>query len=166
MAYSIEEEFHININKAILTNKGLPVGPWLSDLKKAIREQKSNVSEQKSEEITFEINNKIFMLAELMEIATITKGQKISYIMDVAPTDDNIEKIIPFVKDSDILFCEAYFLEKDRDRAEERHHLTAAIAGRIAREANVGSIEIMHFSPKYRHCVDELYDEAMREFKG
>jgi ribonuclease Z len=166
MAYSIEEEFHININKAILTDKGLPVGPWLSDLKKAIREQKSEVRSQELEEITFEINNRIFMLAELMEIATITKGQKISYIMDVAPTDDNIRKIIPFVKNSDILFCEAYFLEKDRDRAKERHHLTAAIAGRIAREANVGSIEIMHFSPKYRHCVDELYNEAMREFKG
>ncbi len=159
MAYSMEEEFHININKAILSEKELPVGPWLSDLKKAIREQKS-------EEITFEINNKIFTLEELMEIATITKGQKISYVMDVAPTDENMGKIIPFVKGSDILFCEAYFLEKDRDRAEERHHLTAAIAGRIAREANVGSLEIMHFSPKYRHCVDELYNEAIKEFKG
>lgn len=159
MAYSLEEEFHININKAILTEKELPVGPWLSDLKKAIREQKS-------EEITFEINNKIFTLKELLEIATITKGQKISYVMDVAPTDENMGKIIPFVKDSDILFCEAYFLEKDRDRAEERHHLTAALAGKIAREANVKSLEIMHFSPKYRHNVDELYNEAMREFKG
>ncbi|MDA8215441.1 MAG: MBL fold metallo-hydrolase [Nitrospiraceae bacterium] len=159
MAYSMEEEFHININKAILSEKELPVGPWLSDLKKAIREQKS-------EEITFEINNKIFTLEELMEIATITKGQKISYVMDVAPTDENMGKIIPFVKGSDILFCEAYFLEKDMDRAKERHHLTAAIAGRIAREANVGSLEIMHFSPKYRHCVDELYNEAIKEFKG
>ncbi|MDI6728918.1 MAG: hypothetical protein QMD44_08365 [Thermodesulfovibrionales bacterium] len=159
MAYSLEEEFHININKAILTEKELPVGPWLSDLKKAIREQRS-------EEITFEINNKIFTLEELMEIATITKGQKISYVMDVAPSDENMGKIIPLVKGSDILFCEAYFLEKDRDRAEERHHLTAALAGKIAREANVGSLEIMHFSPKYRHSVDELYNEAMKEFKG
>lgn len=163
MAYSLEEEFHININKAMLIEKGLPVGPWLSDLKKAIRESRqSPVSSQQS----FEINNEIYSLKDLIEIATITKGQKISYVMDVAPTDENMEKIIPFVKGSDILFCEAYFLEKDRDRAEERHHLTAAIAGRIAREANVGSLEIMHFSPKYRHNMDEVYNEAIREFKG
>lgn len=159
MAYSLEEDFHININKALLEDRKLPVGPWLSGLKKAIREQKPK-------ETTFEVDNKIFTLGELIEIATITKGQKISYVMDVSPTDENIEKIISFVKGSDILFCEAYFLERDIDRAKERHHLTAAIAGRIAKKANVGNLEIMHFSPKYRHCIDELYNEAMREFGG
>jgi len=159
MAYSLEEEFHININKDLLTEKELPVGPWLSDLKKAIREGSSD-------DTIFEVDNKTLSLKDLKEVATITKGQKISYVMDMSPADENMEKIIPFVRGSDILFCEAYFLEKDRDRAEERHHLTAAIAGRIAREANVGSLEIMHFSPKYRHCADELCNEAMREFKG
>jgi ribonuclease Z len=157
MAYSLEEEFHININKALLTEKELPVGPWLSDLKKAIREGSSD-------DTIFKVDNRTLNLKELRDIATITKGQKVSYVMDVAPTNENMRKIIPFVKGSDILFCEAYFLEKDRDRAEERHHLTAAIAGKIAREADVGSLEIMHFSPKYRHNVDELYNEAMREF--
>jgi ribonuclease Z len=166
MAYAMEEEFHININKAALVDMGLPVGPWLSDLKKTIREQKSEVRNQKSEEKTFEINNKTFTLDDLMDIVTITKGQKISYVMDVSPTDENMEKIIPFVKGSDMLFCEAYFLEKDRERAMERHHLTAALAGRIAREADAANLTIMHFSPKYRHCVDELYQEAMKEFKG
>ncbi len=159
MAYSIEEEFHININKAILDAKELPVGPWLSSLKTAIRKKMPG-------ETTFEIADKRLNLSELKEITTITKGQKISYVMDISPTDENIEKIIPFVRDSDILFCEAYFLEKDKDRAYERHHLTAAIAGRIARGANVGNLEIMHFSPKYRHCADDLYNEAMKEFKG
>ncbi|MCL4455831.1 MAG: ribonuclease Z [Nitrospirae bacterium] len=159
MAYSIEEDFHININKAMLEAKELPVGPWLSSLKTAIREKMPD-------ETTFEIADKRLNLSELKEITTITNGQKISYVMDISPADENIEKIIPFVRDSDILFCEAYFLEKDKDRAYERHHLTAAIAGRIAREANVGSLEIMHFSPKYRHCADELYLEAMKEFKG
>lgn len=159
MAYSIEEDFHININKAMLEAKELPVGPWLSSLKTAIREKMPD-------ETTFEIADKRLNLSELKEISTITKGQKISYVMDISPADENIEKIIPFVRDSDILFCEAYFLEKDKDRAYERHHLTAAIAGKIAREANVGNLEIMHFSPKYRHCADELYLEAMKEFKG
>lgn len=166
MAYSLEEEFHININKVALADMGLPVGPWLSDLKKAMREQKSEIRSQKSEEKTFEIKNKAFTLDDLMDIVTITKGQKISYVMDASPTDENMEKIIPFVKGSDVLFCEAYFLERDRDRANERHHLTAALAGKIAKEASVGNLTLMHFSPKYRHCVDELYQEAMKEFNA
>lgn len=163
IAYSMEEDFHININKALLSEKKLVVGPWLSDLKKAIRENlRSRVNSQQS----FEVCNKVYNLEELRDIVTITKGQKISYVMDTAPTDKNIEKVISFVKGSDILFCEAYFLEKDIEKAKERHHLTAALAGRIAREADVGSLEIMHFSPKYMHCVDELHFEAMREFRG
>ncbi|MBI3592798.1 MAG: ribonuclease Z [Nitrospirae bacterium] len=159
MAYSMEEEFHINIDKAALNARGLPVGPWLSDLKKAIREAAP-------EERAFEISGRVFGLKELKEVAAITRGQKISYVMDVSPEDENISKAIAFVRGSDMLFCEAYFLERDMDRARERHHLTAALAGRIAREADVGNLEIMHFSPKYRHCADELYQEAMREFRG
>ncbi|MCL0037713.1 hypothetical protein M1N10_01710 [Thermodesulfovibrionales bacterium] len=159
MAYTLEEEFHININKAALIEMELPVGPWLSKFKMAIRENHPP-------ETTFEIGGRAFSMEKLMHIAMITKGQKISYVMDISPTDENVEKVIPFVKDSDILFCEAYFLERDRERAIERHHLTAALAGRIAREANAANLTIMHFSPKYRHCVDELYQEAMREFKG
>lgn len=157
MSYSIEEEQHININKSALLEMGLQVGPWLSDLKKAIREGDL----QK----TFELNNKSFNIKELMAIVTITKGQKISYVMDVSPTDENIDSIISFVKGSDHLFCEAYFLERDRDRAEKRHHLTAAIAGRIAREAEVANLTILHFSPKYRHHEEELNQEALREFR-
>ena len=159
IAYCIEEEFHINVNKVALLEKGLPVGPWLSDLKRAIRLKES-------EEKIFIINDKTVSLKELMDIVTITKGQKISYVMDVSPNEENVDRIIRFVKDSDILFCEAYFLDRDRERAMERHHLTAAIAGKIAREANAGNLEIMHFSPKYRHGEQEIYEEAMKAFKG
>ena len=59
MAYSLEEEFHININKALLTDMGLPVGPWLSDLKKAIREGKKP---------EFEVEGKLFSLDELRRL--------------------------------------------------------------------------------------------------
>ena len=76
-----------------------------------------------------------------------------------------MERLIPFVKGVDILFCEAYFLDKDRDRAQERHHLTAALAGCVAREAGVGKIEITHISPKYTDRPKEIYDEVQREFK-
>ena len=69
------------------------------------------------------------------------------------------------MKDSDTLYCEAYFLEEDRERAVERHHLTAKTAGRIAREAGVKNLVVMHFSPKYREFPDEPEKEAMMEYK-
>jgi ribonuclease Z len=159
LSFSLEEEYHININKAALTERGLPVGPWLSELKNAIRENKPGNTE-------FVISNKTHKLDELREIASITKGQKISYVTDASLTDNNIKKIIELVHDSDTLYCEAYFMEKDKDRALERSHLTAKTAGRIAREARVKDLVVMHFSPKYRKESETPEDEAMREFKN
>jgi ribonuclease Z len=156
MAYSLEEEYHINVNKAALDDGGLPVGPWLTDLKRAIRGRLPG-------ETAFSVAGRTCRLDELMHIVTVTRGQKISYVTDVSPTEENVGKIIPFITGSDTLFCEAYFLERDRDRAEERNHLTAAMAGRMARQAGVGSLQLMHFSPKYRGCAEEIYREAGAE---
>jgi ribonuclease Z len=68
------------------------------------------------------------------------------------------------IKGSDIFFCEAYFLEKDRERAAARFHLTAKTAGSLAKKAGVKKLELMHFSSKYRDCPDEVIHEAMHAF--
>ena len=159
MAYALEEAFHINIDKSALNARGLPVGAWLSSFKKAIRAGYPDTT-------VFEVSGTQYSMAELMPIAHITRGQKVSYVTDIAPADENIERVVRFVSGSDQLFCEAYFLDRDRDRALERNHLTAALAGRIAREAQAGSLKLIHFSPKYTHCMDEVYSEAMGEFRG
>lgn len=157
LAYSIEEEFHININKASLKEMGLPIGPWLSSLKKAIREQMPGETE-------FIVSDKSYRLDELCAITTITRGQKISYVTDVSITDDNIRKIVEFVRGSDTLYCEAYFMDSDIDRARERFHLTAKLAGSIAHQAGVKYLVPMHFSPRYRNQPASPQEEAMREF--
>lgn len=166
LAFCLNEEFHININKEILSEMNLPIGPWLSNFKKAVKRYYNlETKGLNPQEETFNINGSIYTLYELMPIVLITKGQKISYVMDISPTDDNFGKLIPFIKHSDHLFCEAYFLERDRQRAIERHHLTAADAGRLAREAEVGNLTVMHFSPKYIDCPEDIYSEAISEFK-
>jgi ribonuclease Z len=158
LAYSIEEDFHININKAFLKRMELPVGPWLSDLKGAIRERMPGETE-------FVISGRRYTLESLRGIATITKGQKISYVTDVSITDENIRRVIEFVRDSDTLYCEAYFLDKDIDMARKRFHLTAKMTGSIARRAGVKHLVVMHFSPRYRNLPESLEDEAMGEFR-
>jgi len=160
LAYSLEEEFHINIDKALLTRKGLSVGPWLNDFKKIIRKH-TEYGEQ-----TVRIGNKDFQVSEISDIARITRGQKISYATDISINKKNIARLINLIKGSDLLFCEAYFLDKDYIRAVERSHLTAKAAGSIARKAGVKKLELLHFSPKYSDCPDKVIEEAMREFHG
>lgn len=157
LGFSLKEDLHINIDKAALSRLGLPVGPWLSEFKKAIR---GNASE----ETEFRISNRKFAMKDLAGVAKITEGQKVSYIVDTTMDEENIEKIIELVKDSDTLYCEAYFLEEDRERAIERYHLTAKTAGRIAREAGAKNLIVIHFSPKYRERPDAPGKEAMMEY--
>ena len=158
LGFSLEEDFHINIDKAVLNSRGLPVGPWLGALKKMIRDKVSPDS-------ALMVGEKEFAFSELSSIAHISSGQKISYITDISPEEENVEKAIALVRDSDTLYCEAYFLHEDMERAVERHHLTAKIAGEIARRARVRNLVLMHFSPKYRDSPDAIKTEATKEYK-
>jgi ribonuclease Z len=158
LAFSVEEDKHINIDKARLLEKGLTVGPWLSILKKAIRdgEKRLNIS----------VNNRNFELEELRDLAKITEGQKVSYVVDISPTRENIEALIDFVRGSHTLYIEAYFLDEERERAVERNHLTALIAGEIGRRAGVRELVPIHLSPKYRNSPERVIEEALESFRG
>jgi len=157
LAFSLEEDYHINIDKVKLRALDLPVGPWLGEFKKAIREKKT--------ESVFTIEGKRWNFSELEEIANITKGQKLSYIVDMLGSEDNIKRAVELAGHSDVLYIETYFLDEDKDRAKDRFHLTAREAGRIAREAEVKKMETLHFSPKYMDNHDELIREAEEEFR-
>ncbi len=156
LAFSLEEDYHINIDKAKLSGLNLPVGPWLKELKIAIRE--NNLDS------VFTVTGKAFSFSELRDVANITKGQKLSYVVDTLGSEENIKKIVELVKGSDVLYIETFFLDKDKDRAIERYHLTAKEAGRIAREAGVGKLEAIHFSPRYMNEPELLVQEAEEEF--
>ncbi|MBI5049568.1 MAG: ribonuclease Z [Nitrospirae bacterium] len=157
LGFCLEENYHININKAKLNELDLPVGPWLSDFKKAVRDG--------DYESRFKIKEKTFAFSELKGIADITKGQKLSYVVDALGSEENTRKIIELVRGSDVLYIEAYFLDKDRERAMERYHLTAKQAGRIAREAGVGKVVPLHFSPKYMDNPEDVLREVEDEFR-
>lgn len=192
LAFSLEEDYHINIDKAKLSELNLPVGPWLKGLKDAIRkgiadriftikdkkftplespEVKGRNAEDRDITPLLKTGFKPppfltgFTFTQLNDIAGVTRGQKISYVVDALGSEENIRKIVDLVKGSDILYAEAYFLDKDRDRAKERYHLTAKEAGRIAREAGVVRLVLFHFSPKYIDAPDELVKEAEKELK-
>jgi ribonuclease Z len=90
LAFCLEENYHINIDKAKLDSMNLPVGPWLGEFKKALRENRTDME--------FTIRDSKFGFAELKEIANITRGQKISYVVDVLGSPENIKRIVDLVK--------------------------------------------------------------------
>lgn len=158
MGYTLEEEFHINIEKVALDALGIEVGPWLAALKKAIREQRGD-------EHLIIAGDGQRTLGELRHIATISPGQKITYLTDLTPSPENITKALEFARASDTLYCESYFMHADIGRAHDRNHLTGKLSGWLARTAGARRYIPLHVSPKYRGGDDNPRDEAMAEFE-
>jgi ribonuclease Z len=73
------------------------------------------------------------------------KGRKFSFVTDTTWVPDLPE----FVRDSDLLVCEGMFSEDLADDAVDKKHLTANQAARIALEARVGRLGLIHYSPRY-----------------
>lgn len=73
------------------------------------------------------------------------------------------EAILDQLKDVDLLYHEATFLDEMIDRANETFHTTAKQAGIIAKKGNVKRLLIGHFSARYKE-LDSLLAEARTEF--
>ncbi|MCF8026003.1 MAG: hypothetical protein K9J79_05245 [Desulfobacteraceae bacterium] len=84
---------------------------------------------------------------------------------DAAYHEENKRRIAELAADADHLFIEAAFLEKDRDIAARKKHLTAAQAGRVAAEAGAKRFTLFHFSPRYSGGYRELEKEAEEAFR-
>jgi ribonuclease Z len=164
LGFAMQERFHININRDRVDALGLDTGPWLTEFKQALYNERDPESEFAIATGRGAIQH--FKLGELArQIAMITPGQKISYITDAAYNPTNTEKIISLAKNSDHLFIEAAFSEAHRDIAEEKHHLTARQAGELAARAEVKQFTVFHFSPRYLGQEHLLYREATEAYE-
>ena len=108
-----------------------------------------------------------FVLGELKErIVTISRGQKIVYVVDARYDEANEAKIVSLAEKADLFYCESPYLDRDSDKARERYHLTARQAGLMARKAGVRDLVVFHFSPRYTGQGEALEREAMEAFHG
>nr|WP_315151185.1 ribonuclease Z [uncultured Flavobacterium sp.] len=61
------------------------------------------------------------------------------------------ERIIPYIKDVDVLYHESTFLDSEAALAEKTMHSTAKEAARIALKANVKQLILGHYSTRYEN---------------
>ncbi len=151
LAYALEEQAHVNVWKNRLQELGLPLGPWLRDLKQAVLR---NDPEQRQIRVAWRESGReqerMLTLAELKSALRIVPGQKIVYVTDVAWLKDNIRVITELARNADLLFIEAVFMERDAEHGRRKSHLTARQAGELAHAAGVGCVIPLHFSSRYR----------------
>jgi len=73
------------------------------------------------------------------------------------------EKIIPMIRNSDVLYHEATFTHDRQADARAKFHSTAREAATIALKAGVKKLLIGHYSARYKE-LDELLEEARTVF--
>ncbi|MBU1245863.1 MAG: ribonuclease Z [Nanoarchaeota archaeon] len=143
LGYSFIENNKIKINTKYTKKFGLTKHPLLGNL-------------QKGKDITYNGKKITANLA-----TTVKKGKKITVILDTETTNN----IIKFAKDSDILVCEATYLNNLKDHAKLYKHLTAKQAAEIAKKSKSKKLILTHFSQRYK-LVKDLEEEAKKTFKN
>jgi len=166
--FALQEPFHINVNKEKLHEAGLPVGSWLKEVKQYVWQGKPD-DFQFTATLYFEHRRQEleFILGEVRErFLTITRGQKVAYVVDCRHDEENEAKVVELARGADVFFCEAPYRDQDADKARERYHLTARQAGLMARKAGVRQLVVFHFSPRYTGQGERIVREAMEAFEG
>ncbi|MDB5033993.1 MAG: ribonuclease [Chlorobi bacterium] len=94
----------------------------------------------------------------------VERGRSVVYATDTIYTPEAVE----LARGADLLIHEATFSEADREIAELSLHSTAAMAARVAREADVGRLLLTHISVRYPGTngggTNPLLDEARAIF--
>jgi ribonuclease Z len=162
LAFAFQERTRVNVHKVQLDALELPVGPWLTDAKRAARSGADAATEFAP------ITGRKVTLGELLRSQALVRapGQRIVYATDLAFHPHNIKRLSKLARGADRLFIEGGFLEEDRELAASKKHLTAAQAGEIARRAGAISAQQIHLSPRYLGRADDLRAEFEHAFYG
>ncbi len=141
VGYVFEERDRRRINLEITKKFGIPEGPLLGEL------QDGRSIKWKGKTVT------------PSEATYIVKGKRITVIVDTVYT----QNCLALAENADILICEATYSSKEKDKAAEFKHLTAADAAQIASKADAKKLVLTHFSQRYSN-TQEIEEDARTIF--
>jgi len=169
LGFALEEKAHLNVDQEWLTRLGVPAGPWLAELKQALRRGETDdwVVTARWRLKDRHMQQREFALGTVRErLIKETRGQKIAYVVDTLYSPENAARIAELAQGADLFFCESPFLDEDEEQATRRYHLTTRQAGLLGRAANARKLIVFHFSPRYAGQTERLYREAQDAFRG
>ncbi|KPV39126.1 ribonuclease Z [Thiohalorhabdus denitrificans] len=165
LAFALEEPEHLNVWRNRLEDRGLRPGPWLAELKAAVRREDPDATPIRVAWKDPGNRPATLPLGELRAaLLSRERGQKVGYVVDAVDSPGNAARIVELVRGADRLYIEAAFRGRETDRAAATYHLTAPQAGRLAARAGVGELVPFHFSPRHEHEVEALIREAEEAF--
>ncbi len=111
---------------------------------------------QEGKNITFE--GKKYLAKDL---TYLEEGKKVSFVLDTSFNN----RIIPFVKNADLLVCESTFGEDFKELASKYNHLSVDKTAQIAKKANCKKLVLTHISQRYSKNLSVILKNAKKEFK-
>jgi ribonuclease Z len=158
IAYRVEERRGLHVDPVEVERLGLAPGPWLGELKAAVRRGAAD------DEPLALPDGRTMPVGELRgRLVRVTEGDTLAYACDAGPDEANVAAIVELARGVRQLVIETHYLDADLELARRNAHLTAALAGRIARAAGVGAVVPLHVSPRYEERVAEVLAELAAE---
>ena len=93
----------------------------------------------------------------------LTREPRKSFVYAYCSDTKYTESILQQVKEVDLMYHEATFLNDMIERAELTYHSTAQQAAELANKAKVGKLILGHFSTRYKD-LDPVLEEARKIF--
>jgi ribonuclease Z len=146
LAYCLEEDMRPGVfDPQAAQTLGVPRGPMWSTLQSGIPVRLASGAEVRPEQV----------------MGPRRPGRKFSFVTDTGW----VSGLSEFVRGSNLLICEGMFAEDLAEDAVDKKHLTAVQAARIAQQAEVGRMGLIHYSPRYTEReLRHLLHQARRTF--
>ncbi|MFC1682015.1 ribonuclease Z [Nanoarchaeota archaeon] len=142
--YCFVEKGKRRINKEKLEKSGLRSGPLLKKLKSG-------------KDVSYE--GKKYLASKL---TFVEEKKKICFVWDTGYD----KKISKFVEGADLFVCEATLSKEFEEFAKKARHLTSEQAGKIAKDAGVKKLGLIHVSQRYENNLRKILKEAKEVFKN
>lgn len=128
----------------------------------AVEEANINVAYYRKLKQGFDVENEDGVLIDNKSVTfPAEKPKSYAFCSDTVYKED----IVPIIKEVDVLYHESTFLETHAHLAPKTKHSTAKEAASIAKQANVGTLILGHYSSRYPN-LEVFKEEAKPVFKN